>query len=448
MRPLWESLGELPKTEDLHPSITAKVLMTVGILTGWIGSKNQVKDAQETAKNLITESVTYFESVNDVMMIAAARSEIAFCYWRQGELNEARTMIQEALEKLTTAGNTRARAVLKLAAVEISATRFHEAFRILTDNKNLFRKLKHHTIKGGYHNELAIILRHLAKAEKRDDYLEQAISEFQQADQEFKLARNHVYRADVKDNVGLILLNLSRYKEAHKYLDEARRLASRFRDKARIGVYDESAAQVFIAEGKFKEAETAARRSVLAFEKSGHHCERVEALITQGIALARSGRTERAHFIFQQAIQSALEINALTIAGLATLTIIEEVQLEPLTLQAAYQQAREWLKGCERQDVILRLADAAGKLAESLRGELNKDKANETLFTKPFDLQEMMLKHEGALIKKALVQSNGSVTQAARLLGVSYQALCYMIENRHKDLLKARTPIRRRSRKE
>jgi len=56
-----------------------------------------------------------------------------------------------------------------------------------------------------------------------------------------------------------------------------------------------------------------------------------------------------------------------------------------------------------------------------------------------------MLKHESTLIRQALVQSNGSVTHAASLLGVSYQALCYMIENRHKDLLKERTPIRRRS---
>lgn len=57
----------------------------------------------------------------------------------------------------------------------------------------------------------------------------------------------------------------------------------------------------------------------------------------------------------------------------------------------------------------------------------------------------MMLKYEGALIKQALAQSNGSVTYAASLLGVSYQALSYMIENRHKELLKARTPIRRRA---
>jgi hypothetical protein len=118
---LWIGVGERPDLAGLHPSIAAEVLLCAGILTGWIGSKNQIKDAQETAKNLITESITYLESVNDVTKIAAARTEIAYCYWRDGQLNEARTMLHEALKKLTTPGNTRARALLKLTTVEHSA---------------------------------------------------------------------------------------------------------------------------------------------------------------------------------------------------------------------------------------------------------------------------------------------------------------------------------------
>jgi hypothetical protein len=34
-----------------------------------------------------------------------------------------------------------------------------------------------------------------------------------------------------------------------------------------------------------------------------------------------------------------------------------------------------------------------------------------------------------------------------RLAGMSWQALAYMLETRHKDLLKYRTPVRRRPRK-
>lgn len=93
MRPLWKGVGEQPDIAGLHASIAAEVLLCAGILTGWIGSKRQIESAQETAKNLLTESITCFEAAGDVARIAAARAEIAYCYWRQGELSEARIML-------------------------------------------------------------------------------------------------------------------------------------------------------------------------------------------------------------------------------------------------------------------------------------------------------------------------------------------------------------------
>ncbi|HWN11637.1 MAG TPA: hypothetical protein VNO50_20590 [Pyrinomonadaceae bacterium] len=103
MRQLWR-MGKRPDTKGLHVSVSAEVFLCAGILTGWIGSKTQVKEAQETAKNLITESISYFELVGDQTRVAAARTELAFCCWRNGELDEAQIMLREALEKLTTAG--------------------------------------------------------------------------------------------------------------------------------------------------------------------------------------------------------------------------------------------------------------------------------------------------------------------------------------------------------
>ncbi|MDQ2974731.1 MAG: hypothetical protein M3R69_04860 [Acidobacteriota bacterium] len=445
MRPLWMEFGERPEIRGLHPSVAAEVLLCVGILTGWIGSKSQIKDAQEVAKNLITESITYFEAESDVKKIAAARAEIAYCYWRDGELDEARIMLSEALEKLTTEGNTRARALLKLATVELSAARYNDALKLLTDNAPLFEKVTNHATKGDYHNELAIALEEIAASEKRNEYFQRAINEYKAADHHFKLAKNPVFRASVKNNVALVLYKLSRFKEAHAYLDEARRITIRFKDKARTAQFDETRAQVLIAEGKFKEAEAVARKAAAALARGGHECLVADALITQGIALARSGRKERAQFIFQSAIDVALQVDALNKAGLAALTLIEEVrELSPATLHAAYQQAREWLSDSQSQEVLLRLNDAAGKLATGLRGELSGEEATEILLTKACDLQDRVLKYEGALIKEALSQTNGSVTRAAALLNLSHQGLAYIIDARHKDLLKERSPVRRR----
>lgn len=444
----WGGVGERPNLEELHPSIAADVLLCVGVLTGWIGSKTQIEDAQETAKNLITESITYFESVGEVKKIAAARTEIAYCYFRDGELNEARTMLRETLTKLTTPGLTRARALLKLAIVEEAASRYNDAQKILIDNASLFERLSDHTTKGQYHNQLATTSEEIAVAENRGDYFQRAIAEYKAADHHFKLARNPIFRASVKNNVGVVLYRLSRFKEAHKYLDEARRLTVSFRDKAQTAQIDWTRAEVLIAEGKLKEAESIANKAAKALQKSGHQCFVSDAFITQGIALARLGRTERAHFIFQKAIEAALRVNALNKAGLAALTLIEELgNLSPATLQAAYRQAREWLADSQSQDVLSRLNEAAGKFVSSVQADLSTEDATEILLTRGCALQEKLLEVERETIRQALAQANGRVTHAASLLGMSYQALSYIIESRHKALLKERSPIRRRSRK-
>lgn len=65
MQPFWKKFGERPELEGLNPPMTAEVLLHVGILTRWIGSRNQISDAQDVAKDLISESITLFESLGD-----------------------------------------------------------------------------------------------------------------------------------------------------------------------------------------------------------------------------------------------------------------------------------------------------------------------------------------------------------------------------------------------
>ena len=448
MHPYWSRVGELPNLQGLDRSVTAEVLFCVGVLTSWIGSKNQIADAQELAKNLLTQSITYFESMRDVTKIAVAQSEIAYCYWREGALNEARSWLDEALEKLTFEGAARARALLKLTTVEWTAGRFHEALELLKVNGSLFRKITNHTIKGGYHTELAIIHRNLATMENRVEYFRRAINEYREAEREFRLAHNQIFRADVINNVGFLLFKLSRYKEAHKYFNEARRLTVKFKDKTHTAQIDESRAQVLVAQGKLIEGERIARRAVSILRKSGRCCLMAEALITQGVALARLGRTYCAHLMFRQAIEAAHRVNALNIAGLAALTLIEEIQdLSPEILQAAYRQARDWLANSQSPDIKLRLADVAGRVVASIHTELSTDEATEILLTEPGGLRAQLEKHERVVIKRALAEVDGRVTHAASLLEMRYQSLAYIIERRHPDLLKTRTPIRRRQRR-
>ena len=447
MRPLWRGVGERPDTQNLLPDVAAEVLLCTGILTGLIGSRNKIKGAQEIAKNLITESISYYESQDDTKKVAQARTEIAYCYWREGEVNEARIMLQEALERLTAPGIIRARALLKLAIVEQSAARYYDALQILTDNASLFELITHRATKGDYHNELAMTLEEIAVADKRPDYFQRALTEYKAADYQFKLARNHVFRASVKNNEAVVLSKLGRFPEAHRHLDVARRLTVRFKDRTRTSQIDITRAEILLAEGKFEDAEAVAHRTACSLENSGNRIWIIDALIAQGTALARLGKPDRAHHVLQHAIEVAHEVGALNKAGLAALTLVEEVDLDSTILHAAYQQAHEWLADSQSQDLIMRVNDAARKLASNVCGKLSREDAIDALLKRPGTLESKVLEYENALIKRALIQSNGAVTHAASLLGMTYQGLAYVLETRHKDLLSARSPVRRRARK-
>ena len=448
MRPIWTRLGDAPRTHGLHASVRAEVFLTVGILTGWIGSRHEITEGQESAKDLITEAITFYESIGDAKKVAACRVELAYCYWRAGELDEARVTLLDALQHLTTEGNTRARALLRLAIVEWSASRYNEALTILNDNSTLFKKITNHSLRGTYHNQMALVLRNIATPATTQELFQNAIKEYEKADQEFKLARNIVFRAHIKNNVAFLLLKLRRFQEAYKYAEEARRLTQSARDKVRSAQVDDTRAQILIEQNKYVQAETIIRSAVSVFEKSGHQCLLADALITHGIALARLDRTEQAQFTFQRAIEVAHQVGALNKAGLGALTLIEELDHLPgETLQAAYNRASEWLANSQSQDILLRLNSAARRVLVKVRGEPEERTGDNHLENKPCDLQAEVLRYEGALISQALAKVSGSVTRAAALLGMSYQGLAYVIESRHKDLLKERSPIRRRTRR-
>jgi tetratricopeptide (TPR) repeat protein len=443
MRPFWETFGERPNTEGLHPEMAAELLLHVGILTRWIGSKNQIKASSQVASDLISEAITYWEAERDVKSVAAARAELAYCYWREGALDNARVMFTEALKKLTAEGNTRANALIGLSVVEWSASRYNDSLKVLTDNAYLFEKIRNHTTKGTYHNQLAMVLRSLATAEKRNDYFDWAIKEYEQADQQFKLAHNTVFRGNVKNNVGFLLFKLGHFQAANNYLTEARRLAVNAKDRILVAQFDDSLAKLFIGTKQLKEAEAAARRSVNVLDKSGHNHTLAESLITYGIVLARLHKTDQSQFTFQRAIELAHDAGVLSTAGIAALTMIEELDdLEPGTLSHAYEQAGEWLSTCQSQDLWHRFKVAGKKVMRELRGDAQD--ASGILFNQPCEMSKALLQFERRLISRALAAANGRVSYAAKWLTIGRQKLAYIIDTRHPDLLDERTPVYRR----
>jgi tetratricopeptide (TPR) repeat protein len=450
MLPIWKGIGSRPNTKGLSDAVAAEVLLTTGILTRWIGNRNEIKEADGYARDLITESITLYEAIGDSRKVAEARTELGFCYWRVGAHEEALIYFNEALKRLTIGGNARANAIIGLSFVAWSESRYNEALKTLADNEPLFDKITSNTLRGTYHNQIGIVLQEIGAASKKRqrDYFQRAINEYNIADVHFRRAKNVVFRAHVKNNIANVLRVLRQFKEAHRYLEQARRLFRRAKDRVRTAQVDDTRAQVFIAEGKYAEAEVTERMAARSLERSGRQCYLAESLTNQGIALARMREPARAQFIFQQAIEIAHHAGSLSRAGLAALTMIEEIDTLPREVQlVAFEQAKEWLANSESPDIKPRLRAARKKLAAQRQTEPQPVDVRDVLFNKRYDLEAEVLKFQRGLISQTLAKVNGKVTHAAKLLGIAHQKLAYIIEKDHPDLLKKRTPVHRRPRK-
>ena len=400
----WTRINERPKLEGLEPSIAAEVLLRAGVLTGWIGGKSQIADVQETAKNRISESLTLFQSQRYPKKIAEAQTELALCYWCTGELNEARDLLNEALSRLPTDNEVKAKAVLRTGIIECEAASYAKALRILTKHAPLFEKTNIATLRGSYHLALGTVLRHLFEAKPQSDYLDRALIEYAAARYHYERAQHKPYLAYVENQLGLVYFTINRCEEAHQHLDRARRIFARLGDAGTAAQVDETRASVFLKQGRIKEAEEAARAAVRNQEKTGRHALLAEALITHGRALARLKRYGAALFAFRR----AFDLSELT----GSSTQVSEAAI------ATLREIGEHLAAIEEELVL------PGRGLSNVKESIERD-----------------------VIKLALEQAHGSVTIAARNLGISFQALTYMLNTRHKDLLKYRTPARRRQRK-
>jgi tetratricopeptide (TPR) repeat protein len=455
---LWQGVGMRPRIENLRDKIAAgEVLLRVGVLTGWIGSSQQIQGAQDEAKDLLSESLAIFERLNDGGLAAEAQTELAYCYWREGAFDEARVILAEALRR---PGNDdcerRSVAILRRAIVEASAKRYNDALHILTEAAPLFETSATHSLKGKFHNELANVLSYLNIAEGRRDYADRALMEYTAAGFHFEQAAHTRNQAAVENNLGYLFSSLGNFTEAHAHLERARRLFVRLKDSVHTAQVDETRARAFIAEGRYADAERLARFAANALTKGGEFALLSETLTTHGIALARLGKPVPARAAFLRAEDVAKRAGDLEHAGLALLALIEELggELTVEEMRIAYERTDGLLSDSEHPEVLTRLRRAAAKVLAAVHQveegsvgitgvvrEAKQSDENSKHTWESFSLKEEVRRLEERYIRRALEDSEGRVSQAAKLLGFEdHGSLNSLLKNKYPHLSAARLP--------
>ncbi len=397
---LWPRMGQRPRVKGLRPDIAAEVLLRAGVLTGWIGG-DQIADAQEQAKDFISESLTIFESRKYKKKTAEAQAELALCYMRIGEYDNASDLLKLALTELAIDNELKAKALLRLGIAKRHGSPLSEALEFLTNNAPLFQKINNKTLRGCYHQTLGDVFENLWDSEGPKDYLDRALIEYAAASYHLEQAEHRRYLANVENNLGFLYLKINCCKDAHEHLNRARRIFTCLKDRIALAQVDETRARVFLKEKRDAEAEKAARASVQTLENSDRPSLLAEALNRHGMALARLGHYGTALNAFRRAIDLS-------------------------------------------QDSFNRAADIALTAFQELGDRLA---VKEAITTSGRPLNEEIFLLEHSLIKHALEDAHGRVTFAARTLGMSYQRLTHKLQTKHKDLLKDRSPATKRHKK-
>lgn len=452
LQPFWPGLLHRPDTTGLGDEDKAELLLRAGTLTGWVGSAKQIAGAQEAAKDLISESASIFEALGKSEKFAEARVDLAICYWREGALDEARITLRLVLDTLNNSrSEQKLRALLNSAIVEKSASRDHEALRIYRDASPEFEVCTNHALKGKFHNAHATLLRSLGSSENREDYIDLALLEYSAASFHFEQVGFHSLQGTVENNVAFLFASIGKFDEAGEHVRSARQLFVKLSDHGGAAYTDDTLAQILLMQGRSEEAERIARRAVQAFRQGGEQTFLSEALTTQGKALARLDQSDAARVVLDQAVEIAQTAGNPYRGGIAAVTVIEELSedLSPELLQNYYRTAETLLSNSQNTSIRTRLGECARRvLSAALTNaeEATPATTDAVEMTPGFSLDSEVLRYEGNLIRRALEESGGSVTRAARLLGVTHQGLAFILNGRHSDLLSIRTPVKRRRR--
>jgi CheY-like chemotaxis protein len=442
---LWPHFADRPVLNELSAAVATEVLLRVGVLTGWLGSIKQIEGTQETAKNLISESSARFEALQEIKKAAEAQMELGHCYWREGNYNEARIWLREALDRLTdNTDDLRAVTLLRLATVEKTSNRYNDALRIHTGAAPLFDACSNPSLKGKFHNSFANVLKSLGAIEKREDYIDRALIEFAAASIYFEQAGHRRYQACVENNLGMLFCTARKFAEAHEHLDRAQALFTSMKDSVHTAQVDDTRARVLLAEGSAHEADKLVRMAIQVLEKGGQQSLLAEALTTHGLVLARLGRHKVARLTLQRAVEVAQNAGDSEAAGLASLNILEELaeHLPAQDLSATYDRAAELLANSENRESKDRL------LACSRRVLFLISSLPSPPTWKGFNFSEAVRRYEARIIEHALRDAGGVVMRAAQLLGIERRSLDAMLRRgRHRALASLRTPVepRRRS---
>lgn len=463
---LWQGPGVKPEINAYSLLEQAEILLTAGVLT------SRLAGPSAEAKTLLADGAALFQQAGDQSHWAQAQSNLAACHRESGDLDEARATLQDTLEAATgLSAEAKGGLIDGLAQVEIAAGHYRQADIILGRATGLAESLGDSLLKSDLYARRAKAQSLLAEISGDSSYLSRALDNYRAALGIAGNAGNAPACASLNCQLGATLAKQNQYSEALGYLDQALNVFLPADDKKQAGAAYNVKAQVYLAQNNLADAEKAATDSVSALGQGEAYDCLAESLTTLGKVYARQDSLLKAQHTFDNAFDVADNAGDKEAAGVALLTGLEELagHTGRNEFQKRYRQAEDLLGNSTNVTILRRLRKLAQMMVEKYASEspdvvinlpqtLHRTQAQQGAVAlaatqgiqaapmnwEGFSLPKAVLAFEAGFIRRALQDTQGRVTQASQLLGISHQNLSLQLTQRHSSLSNAKRPRRKR----
>lgn len=343
----------------------------------------------EAAKDTLTHAVRLFSERGDRERELLCNVYLGLCYSRQGQPAEARVLIGEAFyaeEPLTVYLARLSAAVVELEEKNWQAAKDH--LSVAQPTVELWSL----SLQGRFYM-------HRALAHELAKETDGALTDYEQALVYFEQAGNWEFAARIYNNLANTYLRFDT-RTAHLNIDPAITIQRRLKNYPELANCLDTRALIFLEEGKLKDAEKAINEAIELLE-TDHQIRLPGFLITRGRIYAEEGLTGNAKVDFLRAIEIA-ELNNNT--------------------------------GTVVRGAVKALCTAAERNFHRMAASPSRA-----------DFRSKENAEESELFRRALAQCDGSVADAAQLLGMKRTTLITRINNHHPELVSVTKPKRRRS---
>jgi tetratricopeptide (TPR) repeat protein len=373
----WEDIKTEPELSSFDSTLQPELLRLCGVFLSQLGRARGFPDYQIRAKDLLARAARLFEAEDFPDKAAEAKVGLANCFWFSGEISEYDDILRSIEIEFGAKPNHPVLIQITLNRIFVSIWRqeFEETMRLIKEVADVISSDHDFRLRAQFHNLAGIAYRLIGDVDQSVRHAKESINIA-------RAANNSMIAALSLNNLANTYRTGGELTRAHTTSDEAIEITEARGDKGWTAHFLDTKALIYLDQWEYGESLRVIERSIEIFSEGEDYGGLTDAMWTKCLCLLRLDR-------FTDALKIFIEL---------------------------------------------------GDIAARQIGEIAVDKFTALFLEEVYPLKRFPLTDEIAALKRSLVvkamrESGGHVTKAARKLGLrSQQHLSDILNNQFPDI--------------